>query len=68
VTEINIERKSGRSIWPWLVGLAVLALLFALLRNRGGDDVTAGDTRADSAITNTSTGAVATDTAGGRRP
>jgi len=67
VTEINIERKKGRSIWPWVLGLAVLALLFALTRNRG-DDVTAGDTRADTVITNTSTGTVAGDSVPGRRP
>jgi hypothetical protein len=67
VTEINIERKKGRSIWPWVLGLAVLALLFVLMRNRG-DDATAADMRADTVITNTSTGTVAGDSVPGRRP
>ena len=64
MTEINIERKKGRSIWPWLGGLAVLALLFALTRNRG-DDVAVGDTRVDTV---TSTGTVVPDSTSGRRP
>lgn len=27
MAEIRIERKHGRSLWPWLIGLVVLALL-----------------------------------------
>lgn len=71
MTEIKIERKERRSVWPWLLGVAALLLLLFLLRSRGNDEV-AGDTRADSVITNTSTGTVAGDTAGtgggARRP
>jgi len=68
MTEINIERKEKRAMWPWLLGVLLLVLLFALMRNRGSDD-TAVDTRADSAVTNTSTGDVSRDTAAGaRRP
>jgi hypothetical protein len=68
MTEINIERKQRRSMWPWLLGVALLVLLVMFLRNRGDDAVTA-DTRADSAAVNTSTGDVSRDTATGtRRP
>jgi hypothetical protein len=68
MTEINIERKERRSIWPWLLAAALLALLIVFMRNRGPDETVAG-TRADSAAVNTSTGDVSRDTAGGaRRP
>jgi hypothetical protein len=67
MAEINIERKERR-LWPWLLGIALLVLLFMLMRNRD-DDTVAGDTRADTTITNTSTGDVSRDTVGGtRRP
>ena len=68
MTEINIERKQKRAMWPWLLGVALLVLLFVLMRNRG-NDTTAADTRADSAAVNTSTGDVSRDTATAvRRP
>ena len=68
MTEINIERKERRSIWPWLLAAVVLVLLIMFARNRGPDDTVAG-ARADSAAVNTSTGDVSRDTAGGaRRP
>jgi hypothetical protein len=38
VADINVERK-GPSIWPWVVGLIVLALLiWALIEMFGRDD------------------------------
>jgi hypothetical protein len=38
VADINVERK-GPSIWPWIVGLIVLALLiWALVEMFGRDD------------------------------
>ena len=68
MTEINIERKQKRAMWPWLLAVALLVLLFVFMRNRGNDTV-AGDTRADSAAVNTSTGDVSRDTANAvRRP
>ena len=68
MTEINIERKERRSIWPWLLGVVLLILLFTFMRNRGRDSSVA-DTRTDSAAVNTSTGDVSRDTVGGaRRP
>lgn len=68
MTEINIERKERRSIWPWLLGLAIVLLVAMLLWNRNRDNTVSG-VAADSAITNTSTGDVARDTTGGgRRP
>jgi hypothetical protein len=40
VADINVERK-GPSIWPWIVGLIVLALLiWALVEMFGRDDTT----------------------------
>lgn len=37
MADINVERK-GPSIWPWIVGLIVLALLAWLLMSVLGDD------------------------------
>jgi hypothetical protein len=39
MADINVERKQ-RSIWPWIVGLLVLALLIWLLASmfNGNDD------------------------------
>lgn len=38
MADINVERK-GPSIWPWIIGLIVLALLiWALVEMFGGDD------------------------------
>jgi hypothetical protein len=40
VADINVERK-GPSIWPWIVGLIVLALLiWALVEMFGREDPT----------------------------
>ncbi len=40
MADINVERK-GPSIWPWIVGLIVLALLiWALMEMFGRDDTT----------------------------
>jgi len=27
MADINVERSSGPSIWPWIIGLIVLALI-----------------------------------------
>jgi hypothetical protein len=37
MADINVERKQ-RSIWPWIVGLLVLALLIWLLASMFNDD------------------------------
>jgi hypothetical protein len=37
MADINVERKQ-RSIWPWIIGLIVLALLVWLLASMFGDD------------------------------
>lgn len=41
MADINVERK-GTSIWPWIIGLIVLALLIWLLTEMfdGGDETT----------------------------
>lgn len=62
MTEINIERKQRRSIWPWLIGALLLVLAITLLRSRGSDDAVVG-APADSAVTRTSTGDVSRDSA-----
>ena len=64
MAEIPIQRKEGRSIWPWIIGLIILALLiWFFMRNRRSDDTTT--TRSDTTVT-TSPGALAggSDTAG----
>jgi hypothetical protein len=49
VADINVERKEG-SVWPWIIGLVVLALLIWLLwswmgdRDRTDDAVIPADT------------------------
>lgn len=55
MADINVERKQ-RSIWPWIVGLLVLALLIWLLASMfNGDDeatTTGGDeTRVEAPAT-----------------
>jgi hypothetical protein len=42
VADINVERRE-RSVWPWIIGLIILALLIWLLWSWMGN----GDTRAD---------------------
>lgn len=37
MADLNVERKQ-RSIWPWIIGLIVLALLVWLLASMFGDD------------------------------
>ena len=37
MAEINVERK-GPSVWPWIVGLLVVALLIWLLVEMFGND------------------------------
>ena len=41
MADINVERR-GPSIWPWIIGLIVLALVVyfvATMMNRGGAEV-----------------------------
>lgn len=38
MADINVQRKEGRSIWPWIVGLAVLALVVWGVTQMGGDN------------------------------
>lgn len=48
MADINIERKGG-SIWPWLVGLLLLAVVvFVVLQYFKGRDGQTLDTPADS--------------------
>jgi hypothetical protein len=42
VADINVERRE-RSVWPWIIGLIILALLIWLLWSWMGN----GDTRVD---------------------
>lgn len=41
MADINVERKHGASVWPWIVGLIVLALLVWAVMQMG--DGNAGD-------------------------
>ena len=50
MTEIRVEKKEKRAIWPWLLGLAALALLLFLFRR--------GDNTPDVAATDTATSVV----------
>lgn len=55
MAEIPIQRKEGRNIWPWIIGLLVvlLVLWFAFGRNRNATPVTTATP--DSAATTTTT-------------
>jgi hypothetical protein len=54
VADINVERKQP-SVWPWVIGLIVLALvIWALVEMFGGNDGTAGmDVDADTTAVET---------------
>lgn len=43
MADIDVRRR-GPSIWPWIVGLVVLALLVWLLAERFADEGPAADT------------------------
>lgn len=47
MADINVERKP-RSIWPWIIGLLVLAALAWLLLNMLNRDGDAGAVEGDS--------------------
>lgn len=38
MAEINVERRKGRSIWLWIAGLAVIALVVWGVTQMGGDN------------------------------
>jgi hypothetical protein len=38
MAEINVQRRKSRSIWPWIVGVAVLALVVWGVTRMGGDN------------------------------
>jgi len=54
VADINVERK-GPSIWPWIIGLIVLALLIWALVEMFGDRTqpVVADPRADTVVVDT---------------
>lgn len=37
MAEIRVERKEGRGIWPWVVGVVVLLVVLWLLFGRGNE-------------------------------
>jgi hypothetical protein len=50
VADLNVERK-GPSIWPWIIGLIVLALVIWLVtQTLRGDGRQAGPTTTDTVI------------------
>jgi hypothetical protein len=38
VADINVERKQGPGIWPWIIGIIILALIAWWLFARGRSD------------------------------
>lgn len=69
MAEIPIQRKEGRNIWPWLIGLLVLLLILWFLfgRNRAARTAAVPDTTSAvaAAATSPATSATNTTSAGG---
>ena len=61
MAEIPIERKEGRSIWPWIIGLIIVAaLIWYFVSRRNGTVATPG--RTDSAMITPHSGTLSTGT------
>ncbi|MGI8546055.1 MAG: hypothetical protein ACR2M1_01780 [Gemmatimonadaceae bacterium] len=57
MAEIPIQRKTGPNIWPWIIGLVVLALLGWFLFGRNNNNAIATSTTDSTAMMNTAPGA-----------
>lgn len=56
MADINVERKRGPGIWPWIIGLIILALILWWLFARGGDDRMQDINAIDTTVVATDTG------------
>ena len=76
MADINVERKQGPGIWPWIIGVIILALilwwLFARGRNDRAEPTPAVDTTvvapAPEGAAGGAMGAMPGDTMGGAAP
>jgi len=59
VADINVERKQGPGIWPWIIGIIILALIVWWLFARGRNDRAENVTSVDTTAMATDTGAMA---------
>ncbi|MDQ3557159.1 MAG: hypothetical protein M3409_10365 [Gemmatimonadota bacterium] len=50
MADINVERKEGGSIWPWILGLLLLALLAWWFFSQRNDDRVDTRTTADTIV------------------
>lgn len=58
MADINVERKRGAGIWPWIIGLIILALILWWLFARGGDDRTENMNAVDTTVVTDTTTAM----------
>lgn len=64
MADINVERKKGGGIWPWVLGLALLALLLWGITQCGDDDAAEGTAVTDTLGAVTDTGMLNTTAPG----
>lgn len=58
MAEIPIERKDGRSVWPWIIALIIIAALIWWYVSSRNHNNAAAPARTDSAMTTTSPRAI----------
>jgi hypothetical protein len=62
VAEIPIERKTGRSIWPWIIALIIIAALIWYFVSRRNNNAATTPGRTDSAMITTDHGTLSIET------
>ena len=56
MADINVERKRGPGVWPWIIGVIILALILWWLFARGGATGSDAGNAVDTTVATTPTG------------